>query len=524
MGDYGEKVQVKEEIPMDSSEKYRLLYSPSVNLLIGMDGIVINVSKLSASQLGYDVGDVIGKNVLDFVIPEQRERVKKLWERDFHGDYTPGADVDVYDKDGSIHTIMFSPGEAVLYVGEKPSGILLMGLDVTERKKAEEKLWKSEARYRSLFEGVPVGLYRTTPDGSILDVNPASVQMLGYPDKASLLAQNASITFLNPEDRERWKGMLEKNDIIFNFESQLKKRDGTPIWIKDSAKIVRDSDGRVLYYEGSMEDFTERKLAVEALRESEAKLKEYSDHLEEEVYQRSNELIQSEKMASIGQLVAGVAHEINNPLSYLRSNSELIQEHLEKLKDVHRGNEEEKIIFGMLERMVETNMVGIDRIANLTRTLKLFAKPDVKGKAGADINDGLRDTLYMVSNQLKYRIKVHEDYGKIPNLICNMGHLNQVFMNVILNASEAMEDGDIWIRTWCSDTDIFVEVKDNGRGIPEDQISNIFNPFYTTKDNRTGLGLSICYRIIKDHNGEINAESQEGKGTTITIIIPQKEC
>jgi len=223
-------------------------------------------------------------------------------------------------------------------------------------------------------------------------------------------------------------------------------------------------------------------------------------------------------------LVAGVGHEINNPLSYLRSNSELIQEYLQKLKKIHESNDDEIKIFVLLERMLRTNMAGIDRIANLTRTLKRFAKPDVKGKAGADINEGIRDTLYMVYNQLKYRIRVHEDYGIIPNLLCNMGHLNQVFMNILLNASEAMDEGDIWIRTRYDNGDIFVEVKDNGRGIPTDQISNIFNPFFTTKDNGTGLGLSISYRIIKDHNGEINVDSQEGVGTTMTIIIPGKEC
>jgi len=524
LGEYEEEGLEPKDFRSETSEKYRLLYSPSVNFIIDMDGIVINVSKLSAGQLGYAEDEIIGKNVLDFVIPEQRERVKRLWERDFKGEYTPGAHVDVYAKDGTIHSIMFAPGEGVLYEDNKPTGIVLEGLDVTERKRAEERLWKSEERYRSLFEGVPVGLYRTTPDGSILDVNSALVQMLGYSDKASLLARNASLIFLDPGDRERWKKMLENDDVIFNFETQLQKLDGTHIWVKDSAKIVRDSDGRVLYYEGSMEDFTERKLAVEALKKSEAKLKEYTDHLEEEVHQRSNELIQSEKMASIGQLVAGVAHEINNPLSYLRSNSELILEQLEKLMDIHEGNEKQIKIFGLLERMVQTNMAGVDRIANLTKTLKRFAKPDVKGKAGADINEGIRDTVYMVFNQLKYRITVHEDYGTIPNLLCNIGHLNQVFMNVFLNASEAMDKGDIWIRTWYSAGDIFVEFKDNGRGISEDQISNIFNPFYTTKDGGTGLGLSICYRIIKDHNGEINAESQEGEGTTITIIIPVKEC
>jgi len=117
-------------------------------------------------------------------------------------------------------------------------------------------------------------------------------------------------------------------------------------------------------------------------------------------------------------------------------------------------------------------------------------------------------------------IDLHAEYGDLPQINCNIGQLNQVFMNLMLNAFQSMDEGDIWIRTWKDDEDIFVEIKDNGSGIPAEQLDKIFDPFFSTKDTGTGLGLSISYRIIKDHNGEIPVTSEVGKGTTFRIKLP----
>ena len=119
-------------------------------------------------------------------------------------------------------------------------------------------------------------------------------------------------------------------------------------------------------------------------------------------------------------------------------------------------------------------------------------------------------------------IKVHEELGEIPKVKCNISQLNQVFMNIFLNSSQAMEEGDIWIRTWCENNNAFVEIKDNGKGIPDNLLNKIFDPFFTTKDNGTGLGLSLCYRIIKDHKGSIKVDSKIGEGTKILINIPME--
>ena len=169
---------------------------------------------------------------------------------------------------------------------------------------------------------------------------------------------------------------------------------------------------------------------------------------------------------------------------------------------------------------MNTNIDGIDRIATITRTLKRFAKSDSEGMVKADVNEGFRDTLVIVHNQLKHRVEVHEDYGKIPRTVCNLGQLNQVFMNMVLNSSQAMDAGDIWIKTWNDEQNIYIEIKDNGSGIPEDKLQRIFDPFFTTRHDGTGFGLSISYRIMKDHNGDVQVKSEVGKGTTMKIVLP----
>jgi PAS domain S-box-containing protein len=134
-----------------------------------------------------------------------------------------------------------------------------------EKRRAEEVLRESEERYHTLFDGVPVGLYRATPDGQNIDANPAAVQMLGYPDLKSLQAANVADLYVDPKERNRWQALMEQEGVVLDFETQLRRHDGTTIWVRDSARAVRDADGRILYYEGSLEDITERKRAEEEI-------------------------------------------------------------------------------------------------------------------------------------------------------------------------------------------------------------------------------------------------------------------
>lgn len=250
-------------------------------------------------------------------------------------------------------------------------------------------------------------------------------------------------------------------------------------------------------------------------------LTRYAEHLEEEVKLRTNELIQSEKMASLGQLVAGVAHEVNNPLAYLNSNTEIIDEQIQVLKKSCKENVTLEVL-NEITNLLDINIKGIDRIATITKSLKRFAMPNTEDRILADLNQGLKDTLLILHNKLKHHIIVHEELGEIPEVECNIGLLNQVFMNLILNASQAIEKGDIWIKTWSDKDNVFIEIKDNGHGIPEEILTRIFDPFFTTKKEGTGLGLSLCYRIIKDHKGDVKVNSNLDVGTEFLIRIPKE--
>ena len=195
--------------------------------------------------------------------------------------------------------------------------VSVLEIEETERKRAEKALIESDKRYTSLFEGVPIGLYRTTPEAQILNVNPALVKMLGYPDKDSLIAINLIDLYANPDDRKREQVLLEKEGVVHIFEMQLHRLDGSLIWGKDTVRAVKDEDGLVLYYEGSLEDITGRVQAEGARFEHSERLEETVEERTRELQEAQEKLIRREKLAMLGQLAGGVGHEIRNPLAVI---------------------------------------------------------------------------------------------------------------------------------------------------------------------------------------------------------------
>ncbi len=264
-----------------------------------------------------------------------------------------------------------------------------------------------------------------------------------------------------------------------------------------------------------------------------------------EISYRQAKSVQQEKMASIGQLAAGVAHEINNPTGFISSNlgalgrysnklaefihaqgealsSDQSPEVLEKLKGIRKKLKIDYVLED-LEELIKESLDGTDRIKRIVKNLKTFARIDEKECKLADLNKCIESTLNIVWNEIKYKANVEKEYGDIPLTKCFPQKLNQVFMNLLVNASQAIEEkGKIKIKTWNGDEFINISISDTGQGIPEDRLNRIFEPFYTTKvaGVGTGLGLSISYDIVKENNGEITVDSEVGKGTTFHIKIP----
>lgn len=266
-------------------------------------------------------------------------------------------------------------------------------------------------------------------------------------------------------------------------------------------------------------------------------------------------MLQQEKMASIGQLAAGIAHEINNPTGFIMSNLSVLNKYSERLAEFIRlqgeaiagmrtGTEAKSIeilsrleekrsaikidrILSDLDSLIAESLDGAERIKKIVQDLKGFSRTNDSEHAAADINAGLESTINIVWNEIKYKATVRKEFGDLPQVVCNQGQLNQVFMNMLVNAAHAIENkGEIVVRTWAENDRVKIAISDTGCGISPDNMKHIFDPFFTTKPvgKGTGLGLSIAYDIVKKHNGTITVESAVNRGSTFTVQLPIGEA
>jgi signal transduction histidine kinase len=355
-------------------------------------------------------------------------------------------------------------------------------------------------------------------------------------DKGNILLMNpAFLGLLNqlaiPEEQA-------KTVLPEGYVAQLKQMlDGQDA----AAELVREISGRILKcsfvpIRGQREvlvivsHLTEPPQAANWVRDDPREL----EHLNRRMKEVQTQLIQSEKMASLGQLVAGIAHEINTPIGSINSNNDILIRSVSKLRDFLncsdcppsvRENPEVVKIMGILEDINHNNRIACDRIMNIIRSLRNFARLDEAELRRVNIHEGIDSSLILVHHQIKNRIQVVKEYGDIPEIECYPNQLNQVFVNLLVNAEQAMPDkGTITIRTFRERDQIKVAISDTGVGIRKEHLERIFDPGFTTKGvgMGTGLGLSICDKIIADHHGKIAVESKEGKGTTFTITLPIK--
>ncbi len=284
---------------------------------------------------------------------------------------------------------------------------------------------------------------------------------------------------------------------------------------------------------------TEMGLLVESFNEMSRKISLGRQELEKKLEELKNTqatLIHSAKMASLGQLVAGVAHELNNPIGFIYSNIAHLREYADKLQKVWKTAETNPEKLDEVKKEVDFDYIvedlpklltscedGARRTRDIVLGLRNFSRLDEAQLKKVDIKEGLQNTLKLLASELKNRIKLHEDYGKMGNVRCYASQLNQVFMNIISNAAQAIPgDGDIWIKTWEKTGMANISIRDSGPGIPQTAMDKIFDPFFTTKPvgKGTGLGLSISYGIVQKHGGEITVQNVKEGGTEFVIKVP----
>jgi two-component system, NtrC family, sensor kinase len=292
----------------------------------------------------------------------------------------------------------------------------------------------------------------------------------------------------------------------------------------------------------------ELEIEIQTRREAENTLLKKHEELEAahaELKRAQAQVIQQEKMASIGQLSAGIAHEINNPMSFITGNLDILKNYIEGITEIMQAQEE--IVKANIPRealaalddlkrkkkfdyilkdignVITQSLEGADRVKRIVADLKAFSRMEDDIQMIEDIGEGLESTINIVRNEIKYKAELVKELGELPRILCNISQLNQVFMNLLVNAAQAIEKwGRITVKTRHEGNNIYISVTDTGMGIEQDKINKIFDPFFTTKEKGkgTGLGLSISWDIVKKHNGDITVTSKVGEGSTFTVRIP----
>jgi two-component system NtrC family sensor kinase len=296
------------------------------------------------------------------------------------------------------------------------------------------------------------------------------------------------------------------------------------------ALFIMDATGAVKHDKGLEETFE----GLSGKKQELAQLKEALGAV-------NSQLLQSEKLAGIGQLAAGVAHEINNPIGYVSSNLKTLTGYVESLLQIIDAIESDQSLNGLhqLKRDLEYDYIksdirslmaesedGIDRVKRIVSALKDFSHISEENFVAADLHQGIESTLNVVNNEIKYKAKVVCEFEELPNVECIVSQINQVVMNLLLNASHAIDGfGRIVLRSGSEGDQVWFEVEDNGSGIDAVTMPRIFDPFFTTKPvgTGTGLGLALSYNIIKKHHGRIDVDSQPGYGTRFRVWLPARQ-
>lgn len=363
---------------------------------------------------------------------------------------------------------------------------------------------------------------------------------------------------------------LQQNSKI-QHEYRIVASDGSLRWVFETIVPRTAQNGEVIGLMGCGMDITAQKHATEMLNHAKSRLEQEVSKRTEELVQMNLELqrekqeqlllnnrlkeaqvflIQSEKMASIGLLAAGVAHEINNPLGYIFSNLHSLQKYLQDISRIATAGEKlaallpvenpelqayqalkQKLnldyILEDMHDLVKESLEGANRARQIVQDLRDFSRVDKQQQELFNIEEGLNTTLNIVHNELKYKAEIIKEYAGLPPIYCIGAQLNQVFMNLLINAAQAIEGyGKIHIRTgFCNERHLFVEIEDTGKGISQENLEKIFDPFFTTKPagKGTGLGLSVSYKIVEKHEGKIEVSSIEGQGTKFRVILPIRE-
>lgn len=453
----------------------------------------IYVNEAASRIFGYTQSELLKLPTLFTFTPEEQARIEMLDSRRRRGEAIPlYLETIVQRKDGSRVPIELAYS-AVNMNGRMATIAFLR--DIRERRKTEEALRESESMFRRLIEAAPEAVV-VTREGKLVYLNPAFLALLGYKSFEEI-ADIPAFDLVHPDDRaalvERGKTLGAQHGKRPPDEFRMIKKSGEVIAVESSWLYI-DFEGKPASL-SFMRNVSERKRA-------------------------QAQLIQTDRMATIGTLAAGVAHELNNPLAYVMLNLNLLDKELVELLP-RPAHEKVKARLATLQQ-------GTERMASIVRDLRSLCRPDAPTLHPVDVRSVLESTVNMSLNELKGRARIVRDYAVAPQVVADGARLGQVFLNLLLNAAHAIPEGHpdenevrISLLPWGTDH-VRVAISDTGQGIPESLLGRIFEPFFTTKPPGVGmgLGLSISQSIVASMHGELSVESREAKGTTFYVTIP----
>ena len=550
-----------EELQRTQWELERIFnFSLDILAVVNQEGYFEKISPAVTKILGYTPEEFLEIPFVDLLHPDDREAATQEFNRLMETQEPTFDFVNrLLGKDGKYRWLAWNATPATT------EGMVYgVARDITAVKEAEEALQEEQERFRATFKQAPVGIAHVGVDGNFLRLNQKFCDIVGYTqtEMPSMRFQDLTHPEDWPNNSEYMRQLLAGEIDTFSLEKRHLHKEGFAVWVNATVSLVREASGDPKYFIAIIQDISDRKQAELALQESEAQLRQKADELQstlEELQQTQTQLVQSEKMSGLGQLVAGIAHEINNPVNFIYGNLEhlteyatdlleLVQqyqeEYTEPSEDLEELIEEKDVDFLAedLPKMLDSMQIGAKRIRDIVKSLRTFSRMDEAEVKAVDLHEGIDSTLTILHNRLKFKsdrpgIHVVREYGEIPPVECYPGQLNQVFMNLFGNAIDALDEysqehpqqckesrGEIHIATELREQErVVVRIRDNGPGIPEDVQQKIFDPFFTTKPvgKGTGMGLAISYQIITEkHQGNLQYSSHPGEGTEFVIEIP----
>jgi len=451
---------------------------------------------------GWSESEVRGKPN-PIISVEDQDSAAHLHARMLAGETLTGIEVRRKRRDGAVLHISLS-GAPLWDENGRVRGMIGFLTDITETKRAEQALREAEEQFRGIFENSVSGIYQATEDGRFISANPALARMLGFDSPQELIAACSDryvVEYVEPGRRREWLALMKRDGHVRSFQSQIRRRDGASMWVSENTHAVHDEKGTVACYEGTVEDITRNRELEDQLR-------------------------QMQKIEAIGRLAGGVAHDFNNILMAISSYAELLSLKLREAEGTRR--------------YVDEIVRATDRGSSLTQGLLAFSRKQVLSPQVVDLNALVQDQIGMLERLLGEAVALRFRPGK--DLGCTRvdpGQVQQVVMNLVINARDAMASGgEVLIETANArlaasgsatapemQDYVMLTVTDTGCGIDAAVKSHIFEPFFTTKESGkgTGLGLATVFGIVKQSNGQVDLESEPGKGTSFKVYLPRVE-